>query len=200
MNDLKINIPTAPTTPVMPAMSATPAMPAMPATPAMPAAAPATPATPATPAMPAATPLPAVAVPELDLDSLLSKIQEVKPTVSGTRKSSVLVVNTSEGIKSLVEKATTAGIDRLPWSTVIRQTAIALGIVDKKSQYYYTLGQSVLKVLGNSIRIYKEGRKTFIACAGVVPITADPVEEVASENVTPEPPVGQAEISAPVQA
>lgn len=89
----------------------------------------------------------------------------------------------AEGIKNLVEKATMAGVDRLPWSTVVRQTAIALGVVDKKSQYYYTLGQSVLKVLESTLRIYKEGRKTFIICAGEAPVS-DGSGAVASDEAS----------------
>jgi len=198
MNDLKINIPSAPVmpaaAPVMPAANTAPVMPAAITTPVMPAAAP----TPTIPTPAAAAP---VAVPTLDLDALLSKIQETKPTTAGnTRKATALVTSIAEGIKSLVEKATTAEIDRLPFSTVIRQTAIALGVVDKKSQYYYTLGQSVLKLLEGTLKIYKEGRKTFIACAGDIIIEPDtltdpeipavetPVVETPAVETSPVPP------------
>lgn len=205
MNDLKINIPSTPVMPGVPGQVPPAVAPTIPsaimpepaATPTTPIVAPGTPGIPIpSAAAPAAvTPAVPIAMPELDLDALLSKIQETKPVAVGTRKSSALVTNTAEGIKNLVEKATVAGVDRLPWSTVIRQTAIALGVVDKKSQYYYTLGQSVLKVLENTIKTYKEGRKTFIVCAGEIPVTAD--EETDPVAAMPEAPE---EVSIPVQA
>lgn len=106
--------------------------------------------------------------PNVDLDALLSKIQQVKPESTGKGRSpSALAAKLTESIIGLIEKAKAANISKLPLGPVVKATAIALGVEkDKKSQYFYTLAQSALKGLEGKVVIEKEGRSVFLICAG----------------------------------
>ncbi len=107
-----------------------------------------------------------MASPAIDLDALLRKIQETKPSTGGTgRAPSQLASKVAEAVKELAEKAGAAGLEKLPLGTTVKTIAVAMGVdVDKKSQYFYTLGQSVLKILGESFETEKDGRTLYLIC------------------------------------
>jgi hypothetical protein len=106
--------------------------------------------------------------PNVDLDALLAKIQQVKPESAGKGRSpSALAGKLAESVLGLVEKATAAKIAKLPLGPTVKHIAVALGVdAGKKSQYFYTLSQSVIKAIEGKVVIEKEGRSVFLICAG----------------------------------
>jgi hypothetical protein len=107
-----------------------------------------------------------ITVPSIDLDALLKKVKETKPESAGKgRAPSQLATQVGEVILQLVERATANNIASIPLGPVVREVAIQCGVEpNKKSQYFYTLSQSIMKVLGERIKIYKEGRSSFVIC------------------------------------
>jgi hypothetical protein len=104
--------------------------------------------------------------PTLDLDALLTRIKEAKPeaAVKG-RAPSAAAAKIGEALMQLCEKAAAAGIPRLPFGGTVKAIAVALGVdATKKSQYFYTLSQSVLRALGDKITTQKDGRNVFVVC------------------------------------
>jgi hypothetical protein len=112
----------------------------------------------------------AVVVPvptSIDLDALLQKIGEAKPSAGGTgRAPSVIASQIADVVRKLLEKAKALGVERLPLGTSVKAVAVnSFGVeAGKKSQYFYTLGQSVLKILGDEVETQKEGRTLFLVC------------------------------------
>ena len=100
----------------------------------------------------------------LDLDALLKRIQETKPETGKGRAPGAATTQISENVLALLKKAKEGGIERLQLGATVKAVAVALGVdAGKKSQYFYTLSQSVLKILGDKVELVKEGRNVLVS-------------------------------------